>query len=110
MYKTSGIVAKDNTVRYQGTESADPPQDPHQFHDVKVTVRNPRISEWDLSRVPWSPVSGAVLVPRAISLAETAAAALVEEADRLTAACGPIVDRRPNMSGRCFRQQIQFRC
>jgi transposase len=32
------VVAKDNTVRYQGL-SLQIPQDPHRFHDVKVTVR-----------------------------------------------------------------------
>ena len=32
------VVAKDNTVRYQGL-SLQIPQDPHQFHYVKVTVR-----------------------------------------------------------------------
>lgn len=32
------VVAKDNTVRYQGT-NLQIPQDPHRFHDVKVTVR-----------------------------------------------------------------------
>ena len=32
------VVAKDNTVRYQGT-TLQIPQDPHRFHDVKVTVR-----------------------------------------------------------------------
>jgi transposase len=32
------VVAKDNTVRYQGL-SLQPPQDPHRFHYVKVTVR-----------------------------------------------------------------------
>ena len=32
------VVAKDNTVRYQGT-ILQIPQDPHRFHDVKVTVR-----------------------------------------------------------------------
>ena len=32
------VVAKDNTVRYQGT-SLQIPQDPHRFHYVKVTVR-----------------------------------------------------------------------
>lgn len=32
------IVANDNTVRYQGL-SLQIPQDPHRFHDVKVTVR-----------------------------------------------------------------------
>jgi transposase len=32
------IVAKDNTVRYQGL-SLPIPQDPHRFHSVKVTVR-----------------------------------------------------------------------
>jgi hypothetical protein len=31
-------VATDNTVRYQGT-TLQIPQDPHRFHDVKVTVR-----------------------------------------------------------------------
>ena len=32
------VVAKDNTVRYQGT-TLQIPQDPHRFHYVKVTVR-----------------------------------------------------------------------
>ena len=32
------VVAKDNTVRYQSL-SLQIPQDPHRFHDVKVTVR-----------------------------------------------------------------------
>ena len=32
------VVAKDHTVRYQGT-TLQIPQDPHRFHDVKVTVR-----------------------------------------------------------------------
>ena len=32
------VVAKDNTVRYQGP-SLQIPQDPHRFHYVKVTVR-----------------------------------------------------------------------
>jgi transposase len=32
------VVAKDNTVRYQGL-SLQIPQDPHRFHDVRVTVR-----------------------------------------------------------------------
>ena len=32
------VVAKDNTVRYQGLR-LQIPQDPHRFHDVKVTVR-----------------------------------------------------------------------
>jgi transposase len=32
------VVAKDNTVRYQGT-SLQIPQDPHRFHYVKATVR-----------------------------------------------------------------------
>jgi hypothetical protein len=32
------VVAKDNTVRYQGT-ILQIPQDPHRFHDVKVPVR-----------------------------------------------------------------------
>ena len=32
------VVAKDNTVRYQGL-SLQIPQDPHRFHYVKVTVR-----------------------------------------------------------------------
>ena len=32
------VVAKDNTVRYQGL-SLQIPQDPHRLHDVKVTVR-----------------------------------------------------------------------
>ena len=32
------VVANDNTVRYQGL-SLQIPQDPHRFHDVKVTVR-----------------------------------------------------------------------
>ena len=32
------VVAKDNTVRYQGM-SLQIPQDPHRFHDVTVTVR-----------------------------------------------------------------------
>ena len=32
------VVAKDNTVRYQGT-ILQIPQNPHRFHDVKVTVR-----------------------------------------------------------------------
>jgi hypothetical protein len=32
------VVAKDNTVRYQGT-SLQIPQDPHRFHYVTVTVR-----------------------------------------------------------------------
>jgi hypothetical protein len=32
------VVAKDNTVRYQGT-ILQIPQDPHRFHYVKVTVR-----------------------------------------------------------------------
>jgi transposase len=32
------VVAKDNTVRYQGL-SLQIPQEPHRFHDVKVTVR-----------------------------------------------------------------------
>ena len=32
------VVAKDNTVRYQGLH-LQIPQDPHRFHDVKVTVR-----------------------------------------------------------------------
>lgn len=32
------VVAKDNTVRYQG-KSLQIPQDPHRFHYVKVTVR-----------------------------------------------------------------------
>jgi hypothetical protein len=32
------VVAKDNTVRYQG-RSLQIPQDAHRFHDVKVTVR-----------------------------------------------------------------------
>jgi hypothetical protein len=32
------VVAKDNTVRYQGT-TPQIPQDPHRFHYVKVTVR-----------------------------------------------------------------------
>ena len=32
------VVAKDNTVRYQGL-SLQIPQDPHRFHDVQVTVR-----------------------------------------------------------------------
>ena len=32
------VVAKDNTVRYQGL-SLQIPQDPHRFHEVTVTVR-----------------------------------------------------------------------
>lgn len=32
------VVAKDNTVRYQGL-SLQMPHDPHRFHDVRVTVR-----------------------------------------------------------------------
>jgi hypothetical protein len=32
------VVAKDNTVRYQGLR-LQIPQDPHRFHYVKVTVR-----------------------------------------------------------------------
>ena len=32
------VVAKDNTVRYQGTTLQIPP-DTHRFHDVKVTIR-----------------------------------------------------------------------
>ena len=32
------VVAKDHTVRYQGT-TLQIPHDPHRFHDVKVTVR-----------------------------------------------------------------------
>ena len=32
------VVAKDNTVRYQGL-SLQIPQNPHRFHEVKVTVR-----------------------------------------------------------------------
>ena len=32
------VVAKDNTVRYQGLR-LQIPQDPHRFHDVTVTVR-----------------------------------------------------------------------
>ena len=32
------VVAKDNTVRYQGT-TLQIPHDPHRFHYVKVTVR-----------------------------------------------------------------------
>jgi hypothetical protein len=44
-------VAKDNTVRYQGT-ILPIPQDPPRFHDVKVTGRVHAYPDGILGRVP----------------------------------------------------------
>ncbi len=52
------VVAKDNTVRYQGT-SLQIPQNPHRFHYVKVTCgcMNIQMGPWPCSM---GPVSGAL--------------------------------------------------
>ena len=42
------VVAKDNTVRYQGL-SLQIPQNPHRFHEVKVTVRVPAYPDGTLA-------------------------------------------------------------
>jgi hypothetical protein len=60
------VVAKDNTVRYQGT-SRQIPQDPHRFHDVKVPVRGHEHSDRTVAvcHGPRASVSGAQQARRA---------------------------------------------
>jgi hypothetical protein len=53
------VVAKDNTVRYQGT-TLQIPQAPHRVPLRDGHGAGPRLSRWNLGRVPWASVSGAV--------------------------------------------------
>jgi len=103
MYKTSGTWQGQHRA-VSGT-SLQIPQDPHQFHDVKVTVRNHEYPDGTLA-VFHGPRCLARYSAEGHLLGQTRAALVRRPMPH--SACGPIVDRRPNMSGRCFRNRSNF--